>query len=240
MQNTARLLRRTSHRLITIARAVFSPAQDGRYRPSAAILRGPRLAALVIIALLITAASGAAFAESYHGLYDWAARHGLSGFWAAAFPLQIDVFIAVGELALFVALVDQWRPRQRTAAWLVTITGLAVSVAGNIGHVTSHAFTVRATNAIPPLAAAFALAVGLGVLKRVVAKRAGAPEVPPDPAAVRAALNGHAAQAERMFRDDITAGRVPGIRRIMTGLKVGDEKARLIQQHLRNAGDPGA
>ena len=82
------------------------------------------------------------------------------------------MFIAVGELALFVALVDQWRTRQRSAAWLVTLAGLAVSVAGNIGHVAGHSLTVRATAAVPPLAAASALAVGLGVLKRVVERRA--------------------------------------------------------------------
>jgi hypothetical protein len=44
-------------------------------------------------------------------------------------------------------------------------------VAGNIGHVTSHAVTARGTAAIPPLAAAASLAVGLGVLKRVVDKQ---------------------------------------------------------------------
>jgi hypothetical protein len=37
-----------------------------------------------------------------------------------------------------------------------------------VGHVTGHAVTSRATAAVPPLAAAAALAVGLGVLKRVV------------------------------------------------------------------------
>ena len=135
------------------------------------ILRGPRAAALAAIAFLIAAADLVSFAESYRGLYLWALRHGLAGAWAAAWPVQVDVFIAVGELALFVALVDQWQARQRAAAWLVTLAGLAVSVAGNIGHVTSHAFAVRATASIPPLAAASALAVGLGVLKRVVEKR---------------------------------------------------------------------
>ena len=98
-------------------------------------------------------------------------EHGLTGFWQAAFPVQVDVFIAVGELALFVALIDGWRKRDRLGAWLVTLAGVAVSVAGNIGHVASHRITDRGTAAIPPLAAAAALAVGLGVLKRVVAFR---------------------------------------------------------------------
>ena len=149
---------------------VRRPAPEIPHRPSI-MLRGPRLAALVAIAVLVASASLVSFAESYRGLYLWALHHELSGIWAAAFPAQIDVFIAVGELALFVALVDQWQALQRSAAWLVTIAGLAVSVAGNIGHITSHAFADRATAAVPPLAAASALAVGLGVLKRVVEKR---------------------------------------------------------------------
>jgi hypothetical protein len=138
--------------------------------PRTGILRVPRRIALAVIAILITGASCVSFAESYRGLYLWAAHHGLSGIWAGAFPAQIDVFIAVGELSLFVALVDRWRTRSRGAAWLVTLAGLAVSVAGNVGHVTGHSVAVRGTAAVPPLAASAALAVGLGVLKRVVEK----------------------------------------------------------------------
>jgi uncharacterized small protein (DUF1192 family) len=135
------------------------------------ILRAPRLAALILIAVLIGLASAASFAESYRGLYEWAAHHGLPPFWAAVWPVQVDVFIAVGELALFVALIDGWTWRQRLGAWAATIVGLAVSVAGNVGHIASHAASSRGTAAVPPLAAASALAVGLGVLKRVVAAR---------------------------------------------------------------------
>ncbi len=67
------------------------------------ILRGPRRAALAVIAMVLAAASLVALAESYRGLYDWAAGHGLPGGWAAAWPLQVDTFLVVGELALFVA-----------------------------------------------------------------------------------------------------------------------------------------
>jgi hypothetical protein len=135
--------------------------------PVTGILRVPRRAALIAIAALVSAASLASFAESYRGLYDWAREHGLSGLWAAGWPLQVDVFIAVGELALFVALADAWNRRSRIGAWLVTLAGLAVSVAGNVGHVGGN-LASHVTAAVPPLAAAAALAVGLGVLKRVV------------------------------------------------------------------------
>jgi Protein of unknown function (DUF2637) len=132
------------------------------------ILRGPRRVALAVIAAVLAAASAVALAESYRGLYDWARGHGLPGGWAAIWPLQVDTFLVVGELALFVALVDRWPARARVPAWAVTLAGLAVSVAGNIGHVHGHDVLVLATAAVPPLAAASALAVGLGVLKRVV------------------------------------------------------------------------
>ena len=173
--NAARRLPRWPLSLITaIARALRRAARTAAPGPRPAprqqpgILRAPRKAALAAIAVLVAAASLVSFAESYRGLLDWAHEHGLPGIWAAAWPLQVDTFIAVGELALFVALADAWARRSRIAAWLVTVTGLAVSVAGNIGHVHGHPLAGRVTAAVPPLAAAAALAVGLGVLKRVV------------------------------------------------------------------------
>jgi hypothetical protein len=56
----------------------------------------------------------------------------------------------------------------------------------------------------------------------------------PDPATLAAQLNGHRAKSERVFAADIAAGRVPGIRRIQQQLHVGQPKARLVQEHLRN------
>ena len=139
---------------------------------------------------MVTAASVTSFAGSYRDRLSWATEHGLSGPWAVVWPLQVDVFIAVGELALFVALADRWPPRSRAAAWTVTLAGLVVSVAGNVGHVTSHSLTSRGTAAVPPLAAAAALAVGLDVLKRVVERHhkatAGATRGPARKATTRA------------------------------------------------------
>jgi hypothetical protein len=178
--------------------------------PAPGILRVPRGVALALIAALVAVASLVSFAESYRGLYLWAHRHGLAGLWAAIWPLQVDVFIAVGELALFVALVDRWAPRSRTAAWLVTLTGLAVSVAGNVGHVSGHSPAVRATAAVPPLAAAAALAVGLGVLKRVVEghhERAGAGSDSPPTGLAPAPIAQDAEQAAQIaLRATIAAG----------------------------------
>jgi hypothetical protein len=164
----------------------MAPGAHPAPRQHPGILRAPRVAALAAIAVLVAAASLVSFAESYRGLYDWAREHGLSGIWAAVWPLQIDTFIAVGELALFVALVDAWKRRSRIAAWTVTLAGLIVSVGGNVGHVHGHQLADRVTAAVPPLAAAAALAVGLGVLKRVVehhhqAAGTAEPDVPAKP-----------------------------------------------------------
>ena len=141
-------------------------------RPEAAELAGPlrafRTAALWAITALIITAAGSAFAESYRGLWLWAQHHGLAGFWAAAFPLQIDLFVAVGEIVLFVAMVDRWGWRDRAGAWAVALLGLAASVAGNVGHVAAHDLQSRGTAAVPPVAAFAALWLGLGVIKRIL------------------------------------------------------------------------
>ena len=110
-----------------------------------------RKAALIAIGVLVAAASLVSFAESYRGLYLWASHHGLHGVWAVAWPLQVDVFIAVGELALFVALADRWAVRSRLLAWAVTVGGLAASVAGNVGHIAGTDLASRVTAAVPPL-----------------------------------------------------------------------------------------
>lgn len=192
-------------------------------------LRGPVKAALVLVAVLVAAGSTASFTESYRALYDWARHHGLgAGLWAAIWPLQIDVFIAIGELALFIALAYAWPPRSRAAAWAVTLVGLAVSVAGNVGHAIDTGAD-RLTAAVPPLAAAFALAVALGILKRTV-NTAGISESD-------APLNGHddsfGYRARELFADDLAAGRVPTLRELRRELAIGQARARRVQAHLR-------
>jgi Protein of unknown function (DUF2637) len=102
------------------------------------ILRTARAAALWGITVLVAASTLVAFGESYRALYLWAARHDVPAGWALVWPAMVDTFVAVGELALFVALIDRWAPRSRLFAWAVTLAGLSVSVAANVGHVAGH------------------------------------------------------------------------------------------------------
>jgi hypothetical protein len=226
-----RAVRETGREIRAEERAERKAARAARPGPAPESLRVPRAAALWAVAALVGSASLTSFAESYRGLYDWAREHGLSGLWSAVWPLQVDVFIAVGELALFVALADSWSRRSRVGAWTVTLGGLAVSVAGNVGHVHSVLVTDRATAAVPPLAAAAALAVGLGVLKRVV-QAAAVPVVHP-----AALTNGHAvpeggSEAAEHFADEIARGELPSVRHIRRELHLGQPRAQEVHAYL--------
>jgi hypothetical protein len=145
-----------------------------------------RKAALYAIGAIAIMASANALAHSYAGLYDWAVHHRLTGWQAMSWPAEIDVFLAVGELALYVAYLDGWPARQRTWPWITALTGLAVSVAGNVGHIQAvpgHPVLLadRLTAAASPLAAFAGLSVGLLVVKmtRQRAVRPAHPGTPP-------------------------------------------------------------
>jgi hypothetical protein len=129
-----------------------------------------RRMALHAIAVIAIAASVNALAHSYAGLYAWALHYRLSGWQAVSWPAEIDVFLAVGELALYVAYLDSWPVRQRVWPWATTLVGLAVSVAGNVGHIQPLPgrpvlLADRFTAAASPLAAFAGLTVGLLVLR---------------------------------------------------------------------------
>src|ERR1039458_1114289 len=155
------------------------------------ILTGLGRSSVTAVTGLVIVTAAASFTESYRALFEWASHHDLAGFWAAIWPLQIDTFIAVGELALVAALVYGWSRKVRASWWSITLAGLAVSIAGNVGHVAAGDLATRVTAAVPPVAAAVALAAGLGMLKRLAERQAtitatvGVPEAaataPPSP-----------------------------------------------------------
>jgi hypothetical protein len=94
----------------------------------------------------------------------------ITGWQAVSWPAEIDVFLAVGELALYVAYLDGWPARQRLWPWATTLAGLMVSVAGNVGHIQPLPGQPvlpadRLTAAASPLAAFAGLTVGLLVLR---------------------------------------------------------------------------
>ncbi len=142
-----------------------------------------RRAALYAIGVIAMLASANALAHSYAGLYEWAVHHRLSGWQAKSWPAEIDVFLAVGELALYVAYLDGWPVRQRVWPWTTALVGLAVSIAGNVGHIQARPgqpviLADRLTAATSPVAAFAGLTVGLLVLKMIRQRRFARAEEP--------------------------------------------------------------
>jgi len=174
-----------------------------------------RRAALYAIGAIAILASVNALAHSYAGLYDWAIHHRLSGWQAMSWPAEIDVFLAVGELALYVAYLDDWPARQRIWPWATALTGLAVSVAGNVGHIApqpSHPVVLadRVTAATSPLAAFAGLAIGLLVLKMTrQQEHARASTVPARPVLVLAGTASTPDAVGRRDSDDLASSCFP-------------------------------
>ena len=91
-----------------------------------------RRAALHAIGVIAILASVNALAHSYAGLYDWAVHHRLGGWQAMSWPAEIDVFLAVGELALYIAYLDGWPARQRM--WPMFPATLTASPVSAVAH----------------------------------------------------------------------------------------------------------
>src|SRR5438270_3678634 len=124
-----------------------------------------RRLALYGIGVIALVASVDALAHSYTDLYGWAVHHRLGGWQALSWPAEIDVFLVVGELALYVAYLDAWPTRQRLWPWLTAVIGLVVSVAGNVGHIQAGRgapvmLADRLTAAASPIAAFAGLMIG--------------------------------------------------------------------------------
>lgn len=131
------------------------------------VLRGGP-AALLALGVIVAAATGTAFAESYDGLFMWAGKHLVHGFWQSVWPLQVDAFIAAGELSLFLSALYPWLGKVRPLAWTVSVTGLAISIGFNAGHVGKGASAwAQFTAALPPIAAIGGLMIALAVVKRI-------------------------------------------------------------------------
>jgi hypothetical protein len=135
-------------------------------------MRDIALAGIVVLNVIATMV---AFGESYAGLYRWAFEHGVEGFWAAIWPMMVDLIILVAEFGLFVAHYDKWLARHKAWLWFVMLTALSVSTGGNTGHVHSTDWLSRLTAALPPVALMFTTTVGFGVMKRVFGARQSGP-----------------------------------------------------------------
>jgi Protein of unknown function (DUF2637) len=219
-----------------------------------------------VVAAMVAATAAATvvgFWLSYAGLHTFAARAGLHGAEAWAWPAAVDLFIVAGEGGVTISAL---RRRRDKLAWCYLAVGFAASVAGNVLHVdTAHlAWTRYAVAAVPPVAAMLALAAVLRQVYRlaVEAHLEGAPGTAPASApgahpAGAPALNGRAhpalpsrstrsrartrrapvtaEDAESEFMTELAAGELPSLRQIRARLHVGQDRAGQIRAQLESA-----
>jgi len=232
-------------------------------------LAGRTVTAVVAGMVVATAAATVVgFWLSYKGLHDFAARAGLTGPEAWAWPASVDLFIAAGEAGVTISAL---RRRRDPMAWAYLALGFAASVTGNVLHVdTGHLAWARyAVAAVPPMAAMLALAALLRHVYRIALDRHTAPAVHPGRALTTVPVphpesapgsNGQAhpertrdrspartpgapgprtrgapvtaEDAEREFMADLAAGAVPSVRQVRARLHVGQDRAKVLRDHL--------
>ncbi len=115
-------------------------------------------ACYALMAAVTVIATAVGFWLSYAGLHSFAARAGLRGPEAWAWPSSVDLFILAGELGITISTLRDGKADRR--AWVYFVAGAGPSVAFNVLHVAVHTpgWGKYAVAATPPLAAVLALA----------------------------------------------------------------------------------
>lgn len=220
-------------------------------------IRARAIQAAAGVVVIINATSTAA---SFMGLRAWAQGHELVGAGGYLFPLFIDTFPLLAEVALFVGLLDGWRFRAKAVPWSVITAGVILSVALQVGVSTSPDWATRATHGLAPVAAWLSLVVGTVMFELIMknARPAIAEETPeveavdavtepipvvPDEEEQQVPDTGLVPRpvllaAAEEFKDDLVRGHVPGVLRIRKSMHVGHTKAPHIQDYLRGLATP--
>jgi hypothetical protein len=135
-----------------------------------------RGATVVLMGAAVLIATGDGFAQSYAGLLGWAHEHRLHGWRADSFPLLVDLFVAIGEMGLFLLAIDGYKlTRRRALSWLdlalpaaTATAGWGVSLAFNVGRIRGGTLADQVTAAVAPVAAMVGLLILLRTLHRYV------------------------------------------------------------------------
>jgi hypothetical protein len=191
---------------------------------------------------VVAAVAGVAGWVSYEHALDVIRAHGETGTISQVYPVTVDGLIYSASMVL----LDAARRKADApvlARWLLGL-GIAATLAANVAaglHYGPLGAVVAAWPAVA-LVGSYELLMLL-IRSGATAEPATAADTPVDasgPVSVRAQLNGHAAKAERLYAAEVTAGSMPGIRRIQTQMHIGQPKARLVQEHLRTLTIDGA
>lgn len=156
--------------------------------------------------------------------------HGEHGAVARLYPATVDGLIYSASMVL----LDSARrgvPAPRLARWLLA-AGITATLAANVSAGLHFGLSGAVVAAWPAAALVGSYELLMLIIRSGAAERSTVPGGVPGPDTDWSGLNGHAAEAERLFASDIASGAVPGIRRIRSALRVGQPKAQQVQAYL--------
>lgn len=187
----------------------------------------------------VAVALAGAFLESFHNLVDYSNRTGYTGLYSWVAPTMVDIFTVGGEVLVLCAVMNKWDTRVKVTGWLLTFLGLAASVAGNAGK---NGWTVPGpggrpqlipldhlvTYAVPPLAMAGLLAMGLMIIKRAWR---------PAPTSAYLGLPDYALAGLFHFPGVLRGDPVPSVATIKSTVRCGQPAAIATRDYLRGLRD---
>ena len=180
----------------------------------------------IVSGLALAAVAAVTGRISYIHIYDLTLSLHQPEIVARLMPFGVDGLIVVGSVVLL-----QPPPGQRWLGWVCVGPGAAISLFANVESGIAFGWLAAGWAGIP----AVAFTLSTFTLERwLMAQASAVPGDVPGPDTDWSGLNGHRQAAAELFADDITAGRVPGIRAIRSGLHVGQPTAQQVQAYLKS------
>ena len=209
---------------------------------------------LTAAAVLVVACIAAVV--SFIHIEHLAATNGQDAMTAILLPISVDGTVAVASLAMLWAVRANVVPAPRLAR-VMLVLGVTATLAANADYGAPHGVTGELLSGWPAIAFVGSVEIALGMVRRTqvpvavvaaVPAAATVPELVPVPEVVPAApvpvpercavpakrvpAPRQREYAETHYAADLASGRVPGVLRIRTDLKVGQPRAQELRDHL--------
>lgn len=162
---------------------------------------------------------------SYQHAHELVLAHGETGDTAAALPLTVDGLIVTCGLVIL-----QAARRKRSApwaAWALLAAGILATLAANVAHGWAHGPVGAVIAGWPAL-----VSVGSFEMLQHFVREAAVPVDEDQGDAVPELDDELVEAAVAAFREELDGGKVPGIRRIKSALRIGQPRAVEVQAYL--------
>jgi hypothetical protein len=186
-------------------------------------IRYSTIAAVVIVA-------GVAASFSYLHALEVLGEHSRQSILNNGFPLTVDGLIYAGSMVL---LNDARRGLDaHPLAWFALGLGIAATLTVNVVSGLAYGVVGAVVAAWPAVALVLSYELLMIIVRRSATAPATAPEVKTAVPEPPAELNGHAAQAVKLYRDELATGTVPSVRRVRREMHLGQPRAQQVQSYL--------